>query len=308
MFAAFGDVEACLLSPSGGLAIVRFRSDDSARQAWSALSYKQVGGAVLYLERAPATIWDAPSEAGSAQSATEGLGMASKAKLADQVNDDEGSPSSSVATLYVKNVSFDTTSERFAQVFARLPGFAYARLQLKSSSLRTGSSKSPLSMGYGFVGFKSKQDAEQAKGRMTGFVLDGHALDVQYAKRGHDDEAKQDGSRADRARRTNKVVIKNLPFEATRRDVKQLVSAYGETKSVRLPKKVDASTRGFAFVEFVSRSQAEAAMAALQHTHLLGRHLVLEWAQEEANELSSAQRKSVQVVSAGPNKSKFRLE
>jgi multiple RNA-binding domain-containing protein 1 len=50
---------------------------------------------------------------------------------------------------------------------------------------------------------------------------------------------------------------------------------------VRLPKKFDSRTRGFAFVEFVSRHEAENAYAALRHTHLLGRHLVLEWAEAE---------------------------
>ncbi len=53
-------------------------------------------------------------------------------------------------------------------------------------------------------------------------------------------------------------------------------SAHGQLKSVRLPKKFDGSPRGFAFLEFVSRHEAENALAALKHTHLLGRHLVLE--------------------------------
>lgn len=54
-------------------------------------------------------------------------------------------------------------------------------------------------------------------------------------------------------------------------------SAYGQLKSVRLPRKMDNKTRGFAFLEFASRREAEAAFAALEHTHLLGRHLVLQW-------------------------------
>jgi multiple RNA-binding domain-containing protein 1 len=49
---------------------------------------------------------------------------------------------------------------------------------------------------------------------------------------------------------------------------------------VRLPKKFNSRSRGFAFLEFVSRQEAEHAFAILRHTHLLGRHLVLEWAAE----------------------------
>lgn len=57
-------------------------------------------------------------------------------------------------------------------------------------------------------------------------------------------------------------------------------SAYGTLKSVRLPRKFDSKARGFAFLEFMSRHEAENAMATLKHTHLLGRHLVLDWAAE----------------------------
>ena len=58
-------------------------------------------------------------------------------------------------------------------------------------------------------------------------------------------------------------------------------SAHGQLKSVRLPKRFDARSRGFAFLDFVSRREAENVYTTLKHTHLLGRHLVLQWAEEE---------------------------
>ena len=57
-------------------------------------------------------------------------------------------------------------------------------------------------------------------------------------------------------------------------------SAHGQLKSVRLPRKFDAGSRGFAFLDFISRHEAENAYNALKHTHLLGRHIVLEWAED----------------------------
>ena len=48
-----------------------------------------------------------------------------------------------------------------------------------------------------------------------------------------------------------------------------------------MPKKFDNTPRGFAFIEFTTASDARNAMESLKHTHLLGRHLVLEWAEEE---------------------------
>lgn len=61
-------------------------------------------------------------------------------------------------------------------------------------------------------------------------------------------------------------------------------SAYGQLKSVRLPRKMDNSTRGFAFLDFATRRDAEAAFSALEHAHLLGRHLVLQWAGEDGED------------------------
>ena len=58
-------------------------------------------------------------------------------------------------------------------------------------------------------------------------------------------------------------------------------SAHGHLKSVRLPKKFDHRARGFAFLDFATRREAENAYATLRHTHLLGRHLVLEWAADD---------------------------
>jgi len=67
---------------------------------------------------------------------------------------------------------------------------------------------------------------------------------------------------------------------------------HGHLKSVRLPKRFDTRSRGFAFLEFVSRHEAENAYAALRHTHLLGRHLVLEWAEEGEQDLDALRKKA----------------
>ena len=68
-------------------------------------------------------------------------------------------------------------------------------------------------------------------------------------------------------------------------------SSHGQLKSVRLPKKFDHRSRGFAFLEFLTRHEAENAYAALKHTHLLGRHLVLEWADEGEVDIEELRRK-----------------
>ena len=75
--------------------------------------------------------------------------------------------------------------------------------------------------------------------------------------------------------------MRNLPFQANVKEVKELFGAFGSLKTVRLPKKFDGTHRGFAFVEFSSKGEATKAMAALHATHLYGRHLVLQYAEQE---------------------------
>lgn len=88
-------------------------------------------------------------------------------------------------------------------------------------------------------------------------------------------------------------------------------SAYGQLKSVRLPRKQDHKTRGFAFLEFISHAEAQAAFTALEHTHLLGRHLVLQWAEEEGEGESAVEilrkktKSSFSKEKIGSKKDKF---
>merc|ERR1712070_1340441 len=88
-----------------------------------------------------------------------------------------------------------------------------------------------------------------------------------------------------------RLCVRNLAFEANRKELAQLFGAYGSLTAVRIPKKSDYSGhRGFAFIDFASKSEAAAAFEALQHTHLYGRKLVIEAAEEKATDVASVQQ------------------
>lgn len=142
-------------------------------------------------------------------------------------------------------------------------------------------------MGYGFVGFKSFKAAESARKVMDGYSLDGHSLSISFAKRGQENStstsSKPSTSTASSSTAT-KILVKNLPFEATKQDVRSLFQAHSTIKSVRAPRKLggkNSGARGFAFVEFFSNKEAKNAMEALKFTHLLGRHLILSFADDD---------------------------
>ena len=78
-----------------------------------------------------------------------------------------------------------------------------------------------------------------------------------------------------------KLMVRNIPFEASRTELRELFGSFGQLKSLRLPKKFDGSSRGFVFVEYLSSDDAKTAIRSLASTHLLGRKLVVEYANED---------------------------
>ncbi|CAH8826065.1 unnamed protein product [Trichobilharzia szidati] len=82
-------------------------------------------------------------------------------------------------------------------------------------------------------------------------------------------------------RKPNKIVIvRNVPFQATQKELVELFQPIGGLVNVRLPKKATGGHRGFAFIEFDTLDKAKAAIETLGvATHLLGRRLRIEYAQ-----------------------------
>merc|ERR1719462_1159966 len=69
------------------------------------------------------------------------------------------------------------------------------------------------------------------------------------------------------------LFVKNLP-DGT--DVKDLQSVFPDSKEIRLPRKPDGSHKGFAFVEFTSASEVDAALEEKQGSELSGNSLFLD--------------------------------
>ena len=275
LFEKYAPVARVLMPPSGTIAIVRFDRPEHTKSAFANLAYSRFKDSLLFLEKAPKDIfrpWQPPLTGSDAHT-----GKLSSSELFQN----QGVMSSpETSTLFVRNLNFSTTTQRLHEAFEALDGFRSARVKTKIDP------KSPgrfLSMGFGFLEFESKRQATAAMGAMDNLELDGHKLQIRASHKGLDGAEQR--KREDHAKkvegRSTKIIIKNLPFQASRKDIRSLFGAYGKLKSVRLPKKVDNSTRGFAFANFVSAREAENAMEALRDTHLLGRRLVLEAAAEE---------------------------
>ncbi|GFF29789.1 multiple RNA-binding domain-containing protein 1 [Aspergillus udagawae] len=279
LFEPYGQITRLLMPPSGTIAIVEFARPDEAQKAFKGLAYRKVGDSILFLEKAPANLFDATSA--SQTSVPETKAVSQGFSTADTFAADDADGPVVTSTLFVKNLNFSTTNEKFTELFKPLDGFVSARIKTKPDPKRPGQT---LSMGFGFVDFKTKAQAQAALAAMNGYKLDQHELVVRASNKAMDaaeERRREDTAKKIAARRT-KIIIKNLPFQATKKDVRSLFGAYGQLRSVRVPQKFDRSARGFGFADFVSAREAENAMDALKNTHLLGRRLVLEFANAEA--------------------------
>lgn len=291
LFAQQGEVVRVVMPPSGTIAIIEFASEVQARAAFGAMAYRKYKDSVLFLERAPRDIFNVQA---SIDTQKDQIVRDPKMTAKGLIQDEEEIQAIDTATLYVRNLSFSTSSERLSEVFGKFDGFISGIVKTKPNPKDRAH---PLSMGFGFLEFRSATQAKAAFLAMHGHNLDGHELVIRASHKGLDAAAqrrKDDNAKKEKTRKT-KIIVKNLPFEASKQDVRNLFKTYGQLRAVRVPKKFDSSQKGFAFAEFATPREAESAMDALRSTHLLGRRLVLEYAagdvQDPEQEIEKMQKK-----------------
>ena len=318
LFESHGPIKRLLMPPSGTIAIVEFAQSDHARSAFGNIAYRKFKDSILYLEKAPTNLFQhgqslpdtRPDESAKFQSA--------KSSATELLGNQDVSESANKSTLFIRNLNFLTTTDRLREVCQPLDGFMSAKVKTKPDPKKPGQL---LSMGFGFLEFRNNSNAQAALLAMDGHRLDGHELLIRTSHKAIDaaeDRRKEDQAKKISGRKT-KIIIKNLPFEVSKKDVRSLFGPYGQLRSVRVPKKFDSSTRGFAFADFVTAREAENAMEALRDTHLLGRKLILDFAAEDVvdpeQEIEKMQQKVGKQIDkvalqklAGSGRKKFHVE
>ncbi|KAJ1789906.1 Multiple RNA-binding domain-containing protein 1 [Coemansia sp. RSA 2167] len=279
LFGKHGSLGRVLVPPSRTIAIVEFMEPSEARAAFRHLAYKRIKDAPIYLERAPKDVFDLAFNPAVHSKQVEGESVDVKTQIEnirEPVNDVEHRSGQTGCVLFVKNLSFETTEDTLRRVFGGVDGLATVTIRFKNDTKNEGK---VLSMGFGFVEYKTPAYAQQALDSFQGIEVDGHSLSIKMSDRVG--QATDTDPAPSKNPQGTKLVIKNVPFEATRKDIRDLVSAFGQIKSVRLPNKFSGGHRGFAFVEFLTPHEAQHVLNTMKSTHLYGRHLVLGWAEEE---------------------------
>ncbi|KAK6016837.1 hypothetical protein OSTOST_17675 [Ostertagia ostertagi] len=205
----------------------------------------------------------------------------------EPTKDDEKSTEEEIiepgSTVFVKNLSFDTTDESLDKFFRKK--YRIKGVQI-SKKLNPADPAKSLSMGFGFVQFYTQEEALRAIKEMQGELLNGHSLELKMSHRemNDSDKLKRKAVSATEQGTCTKLLVRNIPFQASVKEIESLFASFGEIKSIRIPKKLGSRDqhRGFGFVDFISIGEAKRAFEALVHsTHVYGRRLVLEWAKND---------------------------
>ncbi|KAK1420340.1 hypothetical protein QVD17_21855 [Tagetes erecta] len=279
MFGKFGSIDKVILPSTKTLGLVVFLEPGDARAAFKGLAYKRYKDAPLYLEWAPDDILSEVPENEAVEKETHIMGehQTKRALLEQQL---EGTEDADIDTervesrsLFVKNLNFKTTDESLKKHFIEHVQEGKLRSVRIKKHMKNGKN---VSMGFGFLEFDSVDTAIHVCRDLQGTVLDGHALILQLCHVKNNERVKE---KVGDDQSSTKLIVRNVAFEATEKELRQLFSPFGQVKSLRLPTRF-GKHRGFAFVEYVTKQETKNALQALSNTHLYGRHLVLERAKE----------------------------
>lgn len=273
LFCKYGTLGRIALPQTKSIVVIEFLNPEEAKSAFRGLAYYKFKKVPLYLEWAPENLLNNNSE----HKDNSQVVVIESDKNDNLSNEEETLFSSS---LHLKNLSFNTTEQQLNDLFSSIGEVRSVKI-----STRNDFRRGALSQGYGFLEFKDVDKINEAIDRLQGYILDGHSLVLSKSK-----IISTDKVNSKKKNNVNlsvpswvddsccKLIIRNIPFEATEKDIKELFKSFSMVKSVRLPRRYDKRHRGFGFIEFNNHEEALSAFKLLSSTHIYGRHLVLEWA------------------------------
>jgi multiple RNA-binding domain-containing protein 1 len=313
LFSRFGDIGRVVLPDTKTVAIVEMAHEGEAKKAFKSLAYSRFKQQPLYLEWGPVDTF--VDDATAPKKPSDRTAAATTSAAAPGNNDaDVTEAVAEITSVYIKNVAFDTNDAKLRKAVVKAcggdKGIKSVRVVTKASKGGKGKDKE-LSAGYAFVEFASSAEASAAVGKIKGVVVDGKALQPELSKGAGDSQAGKkrkpaaaasgsqaadDASKGSEPKNSSKIIVRNVPFEANKKELRSLLGTFGQLSTLRLPKKFDGKHRGFAFADFLTHQEAAAAKKALEGTHLYGRHLVIEYAEED-NSLEAIRLKTARYFS-----------
>jgi polyadenylate-binding protein len=146
------------------------------------------------------------------------------------------------ASLYVGDLNKDVREEHLFEIFSVVGPIDSIRV------LRDHISR--VSLGYAYVNFSSAQDAERALETLNYYVIKGRPLRIMWKQR--DPSMRKSGA--------GNIFIKNIDASVTSRDLLDTFSQFGNILSCKVASSDDGKSKGFGFVQYKTREEAERAV------------------------------------------------
>ena len=192
MFSRFGSLGSFLIPQSKAVALIDFIEPRDARAAFSSLAYRKYKHLPLYLEWAPVGVISRQksieSEGNGKKSFSTHMDSQSQSNMNMLINENQNSKGvestynnfesqeNDFGTIFIKNLNFSTTESGMRQHLSRI-GCPLNSVRAISFPKKKKSDLM-LSQGFGFIEFKSLEDANKALKKLHGSLLDSHALEA----------------------------------------------------------------------------------------------------------------------------------
>ncbi len=146
------------------------------------------------------------------------------------------------ASLYVGDLAKDVREEHLFEIFSVVGPIDSIRV------LRHHISR--VSLGYAYVNFSSVRDAERAFETLNYYSLKGRPIRIMWKQR--DPSMRKSGA--------GNIFIKNIDTSVTSRDLLDTFSQFGNVLSCKVATSNDGKSKGFGFVQYQTREEAERAV------------------------------------------------
>jgi multiple RNA-binding domain-containing protein 1 len=158
LFGKYGVIGRLVLPPARTIALVEIPDRNEAKVAFRKLAYKKFKTLPLYLEWAPAgTFTEEYDKEKVEQRRKEKQENPNAAKNVKRIQEEDGKDEAApAATIFVKNLNFETTEQGLREAFESVGGLRSVRISSKPNPKQPGQR---LSMGFGFLEFSTNEDA-----------------------------------------------------------------------------------------------------------------------------------------------------
>ena len=268
LFGNYGNVSRFVMPESNAICIIQFEDQSHASNVFDKLHDYTIQGTPLYLEWAPEGLFEVLEsvlDKRDFESFKAERDSSPPRKSSETLN-------TSQQSVYVTNLNFATTAEQVEEYITSY--------NLSVPRAVKVISKNGKSLGFGFIDCVSNEDASELVKTLQGKMLDDHVLRLSLSKTKPNASNLQRVSKQTKQKTTesHKLMIRNIAFQSSEKELRELIGSLCDVKSLRCPRKVDGQLRGFGFAEFADVETARKALAYLGNIHFYGRKLVVEFA------------------------------